>query len=290
MGVDNQIVMPYAAVMFDDYFERGGNCFDTAYIYGAGVCEKILGQWIKNRDLREQVVILDKGGASPCCNPEGINRQLPESLERLQTDYTDLYVLHRDNPDIPVGEFVEVLNEHKRAGRLRAFGGSNWTIERVAAANAYAAAKGLTPFSMVSNNFSLARMVNPVWAGCIAASDAHSRAWFTQTQMALMPWSSQGRGFFLDQVNPEYRSNEELVRSWYSPDNFRRLERARELARKRGVLPINIALAYVLCQPFPTFPLIGPRTLTETRTSFQALELELTVEEMRWLNLEDEKL
>ena len=67
---------------------------------------------------------------------------------------------------------------------------------------------------------------------------------------------------------------------------FRRLERARELAQQRGVLPINIALAYVLCQPFPTFPLIGPRALSETRTSFPALTIELTPEELRWLNLE----
>ena len=155
------------------------------------------------------------------------------------------------------------------------------------AANEYAAAKGLTGFSVVSNQFSLARMVTPVWAGCLSASDAESRAWLTKTQMALMPWSSQARGFFLDNVNPDDRSNEEMVRSWYSPDNFLRLERARELARKSNVLPINVALAYVLCQPFPTFPLIGPRTLTETRTSFQALEFELTAEEMRWLNLED---
>src|SRR5262249_43184220 len=61
MGVDNQISWPHASVMFDDFFERGGNCFDSAYIYGGGRCEKILGQWIKNRNIREQVVLLSKG-------------------------------------------------------------------------------------------------------------------------------------------------------------------------------------------------------------------------------------
>lgn len=80
-----------------------------------------------------------------------------------------------------------------------------------------------------------------------------------------------------------------MVRCWYSEDNFRRLERAKELAAKKGVLPINIALAYVLCQPFPTFPLIGPRYLWETRTSFAALDVELTAKELRWLNLESER-
>ena len=286
MGVDNQIAWPHASVMLDDYFERGGNCFDSAYIYGGGRCEKILGQWLKNRNIREQVVILDKGAHTPHCNPEALSRQLLESLERLQVDYVDIYMMHRDNPEIPVGEFISVLNEHKNAGRLRVFGGSNWSIERITEANTWAAEHGMAGFSAMSNNFSLARMVDPVWAGCIAASDAQSRAWLTANQMPLMPWSSQARGFFTGRARPDDFSDAELVRCWYSEDNFQRLARVNEMAKERGVLPINIALAYVLCQPFPTFPLIGPRLLSETRTSFPALTIELTPTELRWLNLE----
>jgi predicted dehydrogenase/aryl-alcohol dehydrogenase-like predicted oxidoreductase len=286
MGVDNQISMPHAAVMFDDFFEHGGTCFDTAYIYASGTCEKILGQWIKNRTIREQVVVLDKGAHTPNCTPEKLSSQLLESLARLQTEYVDIYMLHRDNTDVPVGEFISVLNEHKAAGRMRVFGASNWSIERVDAANAWAAKHGLTGFSAVSNNFSLARMIDPVWKGSISASDADSRAWLTKTQLALMPWSSQARGFFTGRAQPGDFSDPELVRSWYSEDNFRRLERANDLAEKRGVLPINIALAYVLCQPFPTFPLIGPRMLAETHSSLPGLDVLLTPEELRWLNLE----
>jgi len=287
MGVDNQETMPHAAAMFDDFFERGGNCFDTAYIYGGGRRERLLGQWIKNRAIRDQVVILGKGAHTPHCNPEDLTRELTESLERLQTAYVDIYMLHRDNLDIPVGEFIDVLNEHQSAGRIRAFGASNWTFERVAAANDYAASKRLGGFAAVSNNFSLARMIQPPWQGCLSASDAESRAWFTETQMPLFPWSSQARGFFVNgRADPNDRSDEELVRCWYSDDNFRRLERARELAEKRGVLAINIALAYVLHQPFPTFPLIGPRTIDETRIAFAALDVELTPDEVKWLNTE----
>ncbi len=287
MGVDNQITWPHAAAMFDDFFEQGGNCFDSAYIYASGLCEKLLGQWIKNRGVREQVVLLDKGAHTPYCDPASINRQLPESLDRLQTDYVDIYMLHRDNPAIPAGEFISVLNEHKNAGRIRAFGGSNWSIERIQEANAWAAAHGMTGFAAISNNFSLARMVDPVWVGCISASDAKSRAWLQETQMSIMPWSSQARGFFTGRARPDDFSDAELVRCWYSEDNFQRLERVNVLAKERGVLPINIALAYVLNQPFPTFPLIGPRQLSETRTSLPALTVELTPQEVRWLNLED---
>jgi len=161
-GCDNQREYPNAAVRFDDFFERGGNCFDTAWLYGGGRQERLLGQWIKNRGIREKTVILGKGAHTPHCDPKSITSQLLESLDRLQTDYVDIYVMHRDNPEIPVGEFVDVLNEHKKAGRIRAFGGSNWTSERIDEGNAYAEKHGLTGFAAVSNNFSLARMIDPV--------------------------------------------------------------------------------------------------------------------------------
>ncbi len=286
MGCDNQPTAAHGFVMFDDFFERGGNTFDTAFGYGGGKYETMLGQWIGARNLREKVVVIGKGAHTPNCNPKALTDQLLISLERLKTSYVDVYMLHRDNLDIPVGEFIDVLNEHKRAGRIKVFGGSNWSIERVQAANDYAKSKGLAGFTTVSNNFSLARMVNPVWAGCIAASDAKSREWFTKTQTVLMPWSSQARGFFTDRANPNDTSDKELANSWYSDDNWQRRDRVIEMAKKKNVLPINIALAYVLCQPFPTFPLIGPRVLAETRTSAPGMSIELTPAELKWLNLE----
>jgi aryl-alcohol dehydrogenase-like predicted oxidoreductase len=278
--------MPLTSAMLDHFVEVGGNCIDSAHIYAGGQSEQAIGHWMKSRGNREEIVVLTKGGATPHCNPGDITKQLMTSLERLQTDYIDIYVLHRDNLDLPVGELVEVLNEHHRAGRIRAFGGSNWSLDRVRAANGYAKAKGLVGFAAVSNNFSLARMVEPVWGGCIAASDPASREWFIQTQTALLPWSSQARGFFLPFATPDYQGDPELRRCWSSEDNFRRRERAVELADKRGVEPINIALAYVLHQPFPTFPLIGPRTINETRSSFNALNVALSPDEVKWLNLE----
>jgi predicted dehydrogenase/aryl-alcohol dehydrogenase-like predicted oxidoreductase len=287
MGCDNQQTLPHAAVMFDDFFERGGNAFDTAHVYQAGLQEKLLGQWVKLRGIREDVVVITKGAHTPLCNPQDMTRQFLISLDRLQMDYADIYMLHRDNPDIPVGEFVDVLNDHVKAGRIRAFGGSNWSLERVQQANDYAAKKGLQGFSVVSNNFSLARMVNPPWAGCVAASDPESGVWFTKTKIPLLAWSSQARGFFLEgKASPEKTDDQELVRCWYSDDNFQRLERAKKLAEKKGVRPINIALAYVLNQSFPTFALIGPRVLSETRTSLPGAELKLTEHEIQYLNLE----
>jgi len=279
-----RIQLPHASVLFDEYFRNGGNCFDTAYIYGNS--DRILGQWIANRGIRDQVVVLAKGAHTPHCYPEAITQQLGETLERMQTDYVDLYIMHRDNPEIPVGEFVDVLNEHRNAGRMRAFGGSNWSVERVQAANDYAKSKGLHGFSAVSNNFSLARMVAAPWDGCISSTDEASKEWFTKTQMPLLAWSSLAKGFFVT-ADPNDLSNQMLVNCWYCEDNFERQKRARELAAKKGVEPVQLALAWLLHQPFPVFPLIGPERLHELMVSLDALSIELTPDEVKWLNLEN---
>ena len=285
LGVDNQTTMPHAAAIFDAFFESGGNAFDTAHIYGGGKCEQMLGHWMKNRGVREQVVVVAKGCHTPWNQPEQLGKQLAVSLERLQTDHADLYMMHRDNPQVPVGEWVDALNEQRLAGRFSAFGGSNWSLDRVAAANAYAAERNVQGFSIVSNNFSLAAMVNPVWDGCVSSSDPVSRAILEKTQLALFAWSSQARGFFTDRAHRDASLNdEEMNRCWNSEANWQRRDRVLELAKQRGVLPINIALAYVLNQPFPTFPLIGPRTIQELRSSLTGLEIMLSREQCEWLN------
>ena len=300
MGCDNQPDIVHASVMWDNYFEYGGNTFDTAHIYGGGRMEQLLGTWVRNRGIRDDVVVIGKGAHTPANFPDRVGPQLDVTLERLGTDHIDLYFLHRDNPEVPVGEWIDVLNAERSTGRIRAFGGSNWSLSRVRQANAYAAAEGLTPFAAVSNNFSLARMVDPVWAGCIAASDVEWRAWLEVEQMALFPWSSQARGFFTARFDAiraakgngadarygNQPSDAELERCWFADDNFERRARAVVLANERGVEPINIALAYVLNQPFPCFALIGPRVLAETRSSLAALTTALTDDERRWLNLE----
>lgn len=286
MGVDNQRSLPHAAVMFDDFVERGGNVFDTAHIYMSGQCERVLGQWLRLRNVRDEVVILGKGAHTPFCTPKDLSQQLAISLDRLGTDHLDIYMMHRDNPDVPVGEFVDVLNQHQAAGQFRIFGLSNWSLERLQAADAYAKQHGRNSFSAISNNFSLARMIEPPWAGCRSASEPAWRAWLTERQLPLLPWSSQARGFFLDRVSPTFGGDPDMARCWYSDDNFERLRRARELAIAYGVPTIAIALAYVLHQPFPTFALIGPRQLSETRTSFEALNVSLSADEVGWLNLD----
>jgi predicted dehydrogenase/aryl-alcohol dehydrogenase-like predicted oxidoreductase len=283
MGVDNQRDLTHASVMFDDFVEQGGNTFDTAYVYGKGTMEPLLGQWIRNRGIRDQVVIIGKGAHTPHCDPESLHRQLAETLDRLQTDYVDLYLMHRDNLTVGVDEFIDAMEEELTAGRVRAYGVSNWTIDRLEQATAYATKNRRTGLAALSNHFSLAEAYDVPWEGCVHVTDPASREWLRTSGMPLLPWSSQARGFFAGRAHPDDRSDQELVRCYYSDTNFARLARAAELAATLGVPTTAVALAYVLHQPFPTFPLIGPRTLTETHGSLRALEVALTAEQVSWL-------
>ncbi|MDL5050754.1 aldo/keto reductase [Oscillatoria amoena NRMC-F 0135] len=238
--------MAYTTAILDDYYERGGNGCDTAWVYGPN-CEKALGRWIHLRGVRERFVILAKGAHlawtsrpfhDPGCDPHTLVTQLHESLDRLGTDYVDIYCLHRDNPLIPVGEFVDCLNELLRAGRIRIFGGSNWTPQRIDEANAYARAKGLQGFSVISNNFSLAQWNEPMWANCVSSSDSGSLEWLKKSGVPLLAWSSQASGFFtgaFDRATPPDRDawTREVARVWFNESNFERLDRVRDLARKK---------------------------------------------------------
>jgi aryl-alcohol dehydrogenase-like predicted oxidoreductase len=191
--------------------------------------------------------------------------------------------MHRDNLDVPVGEFIDVLNDLIEKGLIRgAIGGSNWTIARFEEANAYAESNGKQGMSVLNNNLSLARMVKPVWAGCIHVSDRGSRRRLADLGATNFSWSSQARGYFLPE-GQRMKLGAKNFECWDAPDNRERRRRAEELASKKGYSPINIAAAYVLNQRFASFALVGPRTIHETATTMPALEVELTPEEVEWL-------
>lgn len=285
LGFEDFRTFSSGSILLDAFFEAGGNHFDTGYVYGAGYTEKLLGEWLKNRGVRAQSVVIAKGAHSPLCYPDVIGKQLDQSLDRLQTDHVDVYFMHRDNPDVPVGEFVDAMDREVKAGRIRGpFGGSNWTMERMDEAIAYAERTGKQKPGALSNNFSLAEMLEPIWAGCVTSSTDVWKAWLTSRQMPNFAWSSQGRGFFTDRAGRDRLDNEELVRVWYSERNFGRRDRAIDLAARLGKSPIHVALAYVLAQPFPSIPLIGPRTLDELDDSLRALDITLSQADLEWLD------
>lgn len=281
-----------AAANLDAFLAIGGNSIDSAHIYCGGESEEVIGRYMKERGNREQWVILTKGAHhdqnGPRVSREAIRSDLAKSLERLQSDYIDMYALHRDNPAVPAGEVIEALNEHIISGAVRTIGVSNWSWQRIQEANDYAAAKGLVGFSFSSPNFSLAKANEPFWAGCVSADD-ETCAWHEANQIPLFSWSSQARGFFTGRFSPEIRDNADLVRVFYSEANWERLERAKQLAERKKVTAIQIALAYVLNQPFSTCALIGAQSLEELRSCDEGSLIQLTREELDWLDLSSDR-
>lgn len=276
------------AGMLDAFFAVGGNMVDTAHAYGGGRSERTLGRWLQEHGNRAEVLILDKGvhpqpGQPHRVTPEAIDADIAESLDRLQTSYIDLYLLHRDDPSVPVGPIVECLNRHIDAGRLRAIGGSNWNSQRLEEANSYADGHHLRPFTASSPNLSLAVAGEPLWPDCVTV-DAQELSWYRERQFPLLAWSSQARGFFSGRFSPDQRDiDPDVTRVFYSDDNWERLRRAQELASRKDTTPTRIALAWVIRQSLPTFALIGPLTPAELKDSLAALAVLLSAADLRWL-------
>ena len=107
LGCDNQTSSLHAFTMFDHFYGAGGRIFDTAYIYNNGKGDKYLGDWINSRNLEKDIIVIGKGAHTPQCEPQFIRPQIIESLERLNIQTLDIFCLHRDNPDIPVSEFMD---------------------------------------------------------------------------------------------------------------------------------------------------------------------------------------
>ena len=282
--------------LLDAIFALGGNTFDTGHVYGNGDCERTLGRWISERGIREQVVIIGKGAHHNAdrnrVTPFDITSDLHDSLARLKTDTIDIYLLHRDDPSQPVGPIVEVLNQHRQAGHIRAFGGSNWTHTRILAANAYAEAHGLQPFTISSPNFSLAQQAQPPWPGCVSISGEAgeaAREWYARSRIPLITWSSLAGGFFSgrfrrDNLDSFSDGPDQLCAQVYGHEaNFQRLERAQALGRERGLTAAQVALACVLQQPLNIFALVGCRTAAEFAENLQATDFDLTPEQLAWL-------
>jgi aryl-alcohol dehydrogenase-like predicted oxidoreductase len=279
--------------LLDEFGKLGGNCIDSAKGYGGA--EKAIGMYFKARNNREKWLLLTKG-----CHPEnnkkrvtveGIREDLGISFGRLDTPYIDMWMFHRDDPDVPVGPLVEELNEWIGKGKIRTLGASNWTGPRIDEFNEYAQKKGLKGFVASSTNLSLAVAKEAMWAGSFSVSP-EDKVWHTKKQFPLLAWSSQARGFFSGRFAPDKTEgvDKDVVRVYYSPDNFERLRRATELGKKKGLSAVQIAFAYVMQQTFPTWCLIGPANLDELRSSVDALNVVVTPEECRWLNLETDKL
>jgi len=291
-----------SAALLDAALELGVTVLDTAVGYAGGESERGIGRWMEERQVRDRMVVLSKG----CHHNSDRNRVTPfdmasdiqDSLTRLRTSSIDLWMLHRDDEQVPVADIVEWLEAHRSAGRIRAYGGSNWRHERIADANAYARSRGYPGFSASSPNFGLAEQVQDPWGkGCVTISGPQqgpARAWYQANHLPVFAYSSLGRGLLSGRITRENLPGslaglDGAARTAYCHEvNFRRLERCQILARERGVSVPQIATAWLLAQPLEVYALVGAANREELASTIAGADLAISPEEEAWLDLRAE--
>ena len=264
--------------ILDTYRALGGNIIDNSKIYGQAKAHLMRAYYEARGE--DALIRFDKGchhhGETRRVTKEAMDEDIRATLEDQGVTYSDFFVLHRDDPSVPVGDIVEWLNEHKEAGRIKAFGGSNWHHSRIQAANEYAREHNLQGFSVSSPNLSLATVNEAMWWETYTV-DREARDWYEETQFPLFAWSSAGGGWFAGATSPD------VIRVYENEENKARLARTRELAEKRDVTPYQIALAWTLNQPINIFALVGPDTVEQLQVNMATVNLKLTPEELAYL-------
>lgn len=251
-------------------FDMGINTFDMARNYMAA--EISVGRWLEDEGVRDKIVLISKCGhpsmfGKKRLNEKEIRKDFQKSSSYLHTDYIDIYLLHRDDPEVKVGEVVEILNAMHEEGKIGAFGGSNWTHVRIAEANEYAYKHNLIPFTVSSPNFGLADQVQDPWGvGCVTISgpkNENAREWYRRKQMPVIAYSSLGRGLFSGKVKSGESEQASKIldatamKGYGYPENFERLRRCEQLAEKKGVSVPQIALAWIFRQQINTFAVVS---------------------------------
>ena len=284
-----------AFAQMDCYYENGGRTLDTAAVYGdwedrqEPLSEKTIARWLRSRGLEKEMTVITKGChyrlKTPNVSrvtPEAIRQDVAQSLGALNRDTIDVYLLHRDNLAVPVGEIMETLGEFTAKGILRSVGVSNWTYARIAEANAYAAAHGLTPFTSSQMQWSLAK-INPENDNFkeLPHITPEELAHYRQSGLTLMAWSSQAGGVIAKLLpRPDFSLE---GNKFDTPETRLRAQRTAELAKQTGHSPAVLSLAYLLNCRVNSAAVVGASTLEQLRESLPAGDMSLTEEQVSYL-------
>ena len=292
---------PFA--LLDCAYENGINAFDTARVYSAGRSEAILGDWIRTRGYEDKVTVLSKCGHFDLetrvgrANRDGILEDIDLTLQSMKMDHIDLYLLHRDDESVPVSEFVETFNEIKKAGKIDAFGGSNWTHARLQEANDYALAHGLQPFTASSPNYGVGEQAFDLWGGgCVTIAgpaEKEARTWYLEHQMPAIAYSSLACGMFSGKIKSTDAAivrnfmSEGAAKAYGTERNFRKLAACEMLAEKYHTTVPVIALSWMLHQDLNVFGLFSTRDPERIRENASAADLVLAPEDAALLSADD---
>ena len=268
--------------VLDTYFKVGGNFVDTADSYGAGRSESLIGEWMHSRRSRDDIVLATKVGKSldnPGLSPRAIERAVDASLSRLGTDRIDLLYLHVDDADVAFERTLLGVDRLIRSGKVRFFGGSDHSGNRLYEARIAAGMLGVAPMVALQNRYNL--LQRSEYETDLAGVAAQQR-------LAVMPRFALASGF----LTGKYRSKADVKASARRPDvsahlTKRGLRIVAELERVASLhaAPIAaVALAWLLAKPYVVAPVASASTPSQVTEIAQAARVQLTRHEVAELD------
>jgi aryl-alcohol dehydrogenase-like predicted oxidoreductase len=272
-----------AFAFLDGLLEMGCTAFDMAASYMLGGTERLFGAWMASRRNRDLLYLVSKGGHPyPVVGRHRLGRRalsadLDGSLRRLRVERIDLYLLHKDDDMEPLESILETMTAFTSSGKIVGWGVSNWTHARIRAMAAIAKGAGVAGASASSPHFSLVRWTQPPWPGSVSIAGeegADGRAYHEETQLPVLAWSPLGGGFF---------GSGRHAAPYANAANEERRRRAEALGAKRAASAAQVALAYLLHQPFPVFAVVAARTADHMKRNVDATAIRLSPGELRWL-------
>jgi aryl-alcohol dehydrogenase-like predicted oxidoreductase len=283
--------------ILDHYIDQGGNVIDTAEAYaswlpdGSHRSEEFLGKWLKERGRPTELIISTKGGHPrfesmhiPRMSRKEVTGDLDSSLLRLGVDSIDIYWLHRDDPRRPVEEFLMMVDDFRRAGKIRYAGFSNWMQDRAEVVRIAAQKLNLKGFVASQSQWSLANSDLTKGDRTLVQIDQSYIEWHKKNEFPLFPYSTQALGYFRRLETGTIDRAPSLVRDlFHHTTNQRAYERIKSLRWETGLSLSQIMLGYLLGHPFPVFPILGPKKVEDLQQLLKAKETTLAAEQISFL-------
>jgi aryl-alcohol dehydrogenase-like predicted oxidoreductase len=277
--------------LLDAFVAAGFNAVDTADVYSkwapgnrGGESETIIGKWLKRSGKRRRVIIATKAGSEMGPGKKGLSKgyilaAVEDSLQRLQTDYIDLYQSHVDDPDTRLEETLEAYAQLIQQGKVRAIGASNYDAKRLGEALQIGKKKGLPRYESLQPHYNLYER---------AEFESELAPLCVRENIAVIPYFSLASGFLAG----KYRSEADLAKSargtlvkkYLNERGFRILSALDQVAKTHGSTPTRVALAWLLAQPSVTAPIASATNLDQLRELLSAADLKLDHESLEKLN------
>ena len=278
----------YFNQILDRYLSSGGNCLDTAAVYGES--ERIIGRWLKSSGVdRKDLIISTKGAHPPIGDMKNsrmteadISHDIENSLVDLGTDYLDVYYLHRDDENVPVGTIIDILNKYISKGALLSLGASNWSVKRINEANEYAKQNGKAGFSFSQICYSFANITAKEYGDttlvCMSDEDY---AGYAENKIPVMAYSSQARGFFYKNFNDPSLATGRFATS----ENLGRLDRLKFICAQKNITPEEAVCAYLTssANPVTVLPIVAASSVEQIERTLPGRDVQLTAGELAFL-------